>query len=101
MLSSRKSNHLINKIHDESLRTVYNDTGNFYKNFQEHLQLSKGATVHHSNIQILTTEVYKIVNGICPLIMKKLFSFRKTKYNLRNFQEMKQYKNCSLWFLNS
>ena len=84
MLRFQKSNNLIKRIHERSLRTVYNDTGSFYKNFQEPLQLSKGATVNHSNIQILTTKVYKIGNGIRPFI-----SFRKSKYNLRNFQEMK------------
>ena len=40
--------------------------------------------------QILITDVYRIVNDICPPIVKILFSFRENKYNLRNFQEMNQ-----------
>ena len=34
------------------------------------------------------TEVYKIVNGIAPAIMKSLFSFRAHIHNNRNFQEI-------------
>ena len=34
--------------------------------------------------------MYTIVNDICPPIVKILFSFTENKYNLRNFQEMKQ-----------
>ena len=42
------------------------------------------------NIQILTTEVYKIVNNICPPIMKVFFSLVKNKYNFKNSQEIEQ-----------
>ena len=47
----------MNRIHERSLKTVYNDTGS---TFQEHLQLSKTVSGHHKNSQTLTTEVYKI-----------------------------------------
>ena len=34
------------------------------------------------------TEVYKIVNGIAPLLMNLLFNFRANTHNIRNFQEI-------------
>ena len=73
-----KIQHLINRIHERSLRSVYNDTGTKLK---ELLRLSKGVSVHHKNIQILTTDGYKIVNEICPPIMRRSFSFRENIYN--------------------
>ena len=85
MFSSRKAKNLTNRIHERFLRTVYNYTRN---TFEELLQLSKSISVQH-NIQILITEVYKIVNVIFPPIIKRFFSFRENKY--RKFQEMKRY----------
>ena len=41
--------------------------------------------MHHRNIQVLATELYKIVNGLSPEIMKEVFPFNdKTSYNARN-----------------
>ena len=31
-------------------------------------------------------EVYKIIQGEVPIVMKNLFSFRKNIHNIRNFQ---------------
>ena len=89
MFSSQKFINLINRIYKMSLRTVLNDTGS---TFQKLLQLSKGIIVCHKNIKILTAEIPKIVYGIFPPFMKRLFSFRENKQNLRNSQEMKQTK---------
>ena len=38
------------------------------------------------------TEIYKIVNGILPLIMNSLFTFRENQHNLRNIQEFSKEK---------
>ena len=89
MFSSRRSNNLINRIHERSLRTVYNDTSS---TFQELLQHNKSISIHYKNIQTLTTEVFKVVNNICPPIMKTFFDFRENRYNIRKFQEMRQQK---------
>ena len=50
MFSSRKSDNLINRIHERSLRTVYNDTSS---TFQELLKRNRSVSIHHKNIQIL------------------------------------------------
>ena len=86
MFSSRKSHSLINRIHERSLRTVYNDTS---KTFQELLQRNRSVSIHHKNIQTLTTDLFKVVNNICPPILKTFFNFRENRY-IRNFHEMRQ-----------
>ena len=50
------------------------------------LQNNKNITVHQRNLQILMTEVYKIIKGEAPAIMKNLFIFRENIHNIRNFQ---------------
>ena len=89
MFSSRRSNNLINRIHERPLGTVYNATSNI---FQEHLKRNRSVSIHHKNIQILTTEVFKVVNNTCPPIMKTFFDFRENRYSIRKFQEMRQQK---------
>ena len=88
IFSSRTSNNLINRIHKRSLRTVYNDTSSLF----QLLQRNRSVSIHHKNIQTLTTEVLKVVNNICPPIMKTFFDFRGNRYNIRKFQEMRQQK---------
>ena len=89
MFSSCRSNNLINRIHESSLRTVYNDTSS---TFQELLQCKKSASIHNKNVQTLTTEVFKVVSSICPPIMKTFLDFRENRYSIRKFQEMRQQK---------
>ena len=61
MLNSRRSNNLMNRIHERSLRTVYNDIS---RTFQRFLQRDRSVSIHHKNIQTLTTEMSKVVNYI-------------------------------------
>ena len=83
MFSSRTSNNLINKAHDRSLRLITNDENS---SFETLLQNINDITVHQRNLQILMTEVYKIIKGEAPAIMKNLFIFRENIHNIRNFQ---------------
>ena len=58
MLSSLRSNNLINEIHERSLKAIYNDTSS---TFQELLQRNRSVNIRHKNIkniQALTTEVF-------------------------------------------
>ena len=59
---------------------------------QELLQRNRSVSTHHKNIQTLQTEVFKVLNNICPPIMKTVFDFWENKYNIRKLQEMKQQK---------
>ena len=76
MFSSRRSNNLINRIHERSLRTVHNDTS---RTFQELLQRNRSVSIHYKNIQILTTKVSKVVKNTCPPIMKTFFDCRESR----------------------
>ena len=66
MFHSRNLNSKINRMHEKCLRIVYNDNTSSYK---ELLEIDNSVSVHHRNIQILATELYKIVNGLSPDIM--------------------------------
>ena len=50
------------------------------------LETRNELTIHQRNLQVLMTEIYKIVNGVAPPIMSTFFGFRSNKYNIKNFQ---------------
>ena len=82
MFHSRKLNNKINKLHERCLRIVYSDNT---LSFEELLKTVNFVSVHYQNIQVLATELYKIMNGISPEIIKEVFPFNEnTAYNTRN-----------------
>ena len=81
MFHSRQINHKINKLHERALRIVYND---HFSSFEELLSKDKSVTVHQRNLQILATEMYKILNGLSPDIMQGIFETKSNHYNTRN-----------------
>ena len=82
MFHSRKLNNKINKLHERCLRIVYSDNTS---SFEELLEIDNSLSVHYQNIQVLATELYKIVNGLSPVIVKEVFPFTvNTSYNTRN-----------------
>ena len=81
MFHSRQINHKINKLHERALRIVYND---HFSSFEELLSKDKSVTVHQRNLQILATEMYKILNGLSPDIMQDIFETKSNYYNTRN-----------------
>ena len=85
MFCSRRSNNLINKVHEKGLRLTYRDKT---KDFQQILREQNEITIHQRNLEVLMTEVYKIVNSIAPPIMNSLFQFRCNTNKIRNFQEI-------------
>ena len=83
MFCSKESNNLLNKIHERFLRITYKNQKTSYHNL---LETHNELTIHQRNLQVLMTEIYKIVNGVAPRIMNSLFEFRSNEYNIRNFQ---------------
>ena len=68
---SRQSNNLINKTHEPSLRISNKDQ----------------KTSHLRNLQVIMTDIYKIVNGVAALIMNPLsLSFKVTNIILQIFR---------------
>ena len=85
MFCSRKSNNLINKAHERSLRI---GSGDNHSSFKSLLRKHKEITIHQRNLQVLMTETYKIINGLSPPIMENFFILRENTHNVRNFQEI-------------
>ena len=90
MFFSRKSNNLINKVRERSLRIV---SGDNYSIFKRLLSIYKEITIHQRNLQELMTETFKIINGISPPIMNFFFMLRENTRNVRNFQEISNENN--------
>ena len=75
MFHSRNLNNQINRIHERTLRIVYNDQ---LSSFHELLKRDKATTIHERNIQTLAIELYKVFNDISPEIMKEVFIKKET-----------------------
>ena len=89
MFHSRALNNRINRIHERSLRTVYQD----YKSlFEELLEKDESFTVHERNVQTLCIELYIVAWGICPQIMRKVFP---TKPNI-NYPWENIFQTCNI-----
>ena len=84
MFCFRQSNNLINKVHERALKLIYQDNSNF----EVLLEKQHDFSIHQRNLQVLMTEIYKIINGITPPIMNSLFTLCLNQHNLRNFQEV-------------
>ena len=82
MFHSRNLNNKINRVHENCLHIVYDKNTSSY---EEVLEIDNSVSVHHRNIQILATELYKIVNGLSPNIIKDVFPLNNNlSYNTRN-----------------
>ena len=81
MCHIRDLNSKINNIHKRALWILYRDKKS---NFQDLLQKDKSLSIQMKNLQYLTTEIYKVKNGLSPEIMKEVFIFQENEnYNLR------------------
>ena len=82
MFHSRKLNNKINKLHERCLRIVYNNNTSTYG---ELLEVDNSVSVHFRNVQALAIELYKVVNGFSPDIMKDVLRLNADSfYNTRN-----------------
>ena len=81
MLHNRTLNNKINRIHERALRVVYQ---NKTLTFDELLLKDNSIRVHHKNLQILATEIFKVRNELSLKIMEEIFEMRTLDYNLRN-----------------
>ena len=66
MCHSRTNNSKINRLHERCLRIVYNDK---QSSFNELLEKDGSVSIHMRNIQIPTSEMYKLVNNLSPPII--------------------------------
>ena len=82
MFHSRTLNNRINKIHEKSLRIVYNDNNLTY---EELLWKDNSFTVHERNIQALAIEMYKMCNNLSPDTMKLVIPLKGTSQYCSRF----------------
>ena len=52
--------------------------------FQELLEKDNSVSIHHKNIQVLATEMFKIFKNLSPDIVREIFQERSVPYNLRS-----------------
>ena len=48
------------------------------------LEKDNSVSIHHRNLQVLATEMFKITNNIAPEILTSIFEERTCSYNFRN-----------------
>ena len=79
MLHSRTLNARINRIHERALRIVYGDDTSLFEHL---LRKDNSFTIHERNVQTLAIELFKIVQGTSPEIMKSVFPLKvENRYN--------------------
>ena len=81
MFHSREINNRINNIHERALRLAYKD---YQSSFEMLLRKDGSVTIHHKNLQLLVTEIYKVIHGIAPKIMNEIIQVKESKINLRS-----------------
>ena len=64
MFCSRSANSKINKLHERSLRIIYDDSNSKFEDF---LTTDSSFIIHHQNIQTLEREMFKIKQGFSQI----------------------------------
>ena len=90
MFHSRLINNKINRLHERCLRIVYRDN---QSTFEELLEKDNTVSVHQRNLQFLATELYKVLNGLSPDLMKEKLN-DDSGYSTRNKRTFK-YRNVT------
>ena len=84
---SRCLNNKINSIHERGLRITIYIYHLFYHvhiaTFQELLNKENSVSIHHRNVQVLATEMFKIHKRMSPDILREIFVPKISSYNLR------------------
>ena len=89
MFHSWGTNNKINRIYERALTITYNDKSS---SFQALLDKDNSVSIHHRNIRILATEIYKFLQGLSPRLLKEVFVERDCNYNLRGNSVLKRRK---------
>ena len=85
MCHNRRYNNHINRLHERSLRIVYNDKRS---SFDELLKKDGSVSIHVRNIQVLMIELYKVKNNLTPTLLCEIFKLKPTlPYDLRTVSD--------------
>ena len=77
----RSVNKKISKIHERSLRIAYRDS---CSNFEELLTKANTVSIHHENLQLVATEIFKTERNLNPSFMNEVLGEKDTPYTLRS-----------------
>ena len=81
MFTSKNSMLKVNKIHQRTLRVVYDDYNSTYEDL---LASHNDISIHQKHPKHLTIEVYKSLTNLNPEFMWPFFKSKSIPYNLRN-----------------
>ena len=81
-------------LHERALRITYDDR---LSSFKDMLKKDNSVSIHHRNIQVLATAMFKVKNNIVLEIMKEPFALKISHYNLRNNNSFKSGRVNSVW----
>ena len=85
MCHSRTNNRKINRLHERCLRIIYNDK---QSSFIKSLEKDNSVSIYQRNLQILAIEMFKVSNGLPPVLMNNIFKLRDEQtYNLRKLSQ--------------
>ena len=94
MFHSRRLNNKINSIHERALRITYQDN---VSTFEELLNKGNSVSIHHRNLHVLGTEMFKIHRGLSSEILRETFVPKTSSYNLRRNDTFKKPKVDSVY----
>ena len=80
MCHSRENNRKIKRFPEKWLRTIYSDK---QSSFNELLEKDGSVSIHEQNLQVLSTEMYKITNDLSTSSIKDKFPISRNPYILR------------------
>ena len=85
MFHSRTNNRKINRLCERCLRIMYDDK---QSSFIKLLEKDNSVSIHQRNLQILAIEMFKVSNGLSPVLMNDIFKLRgEQTYNLRKLSQ--------------
>ena len=96
MFHSRNTENRVNKIHERTLRLVYDDSP--YLSFDGLLIIDKSVSIHQRNLQFLATEIFKVKNGVSTGLWEDIFHFVNKPYDLWNNGILLRKRNRTVFY---
>ena len=76
ILHSRRLNNKIYSIHERAPRITYQDNTS---TFQELLNKCNPVSIHHENLQVCATEMFRIYRGLFPEVLTETFASKQVR----------------------